>query len=182
MSLVCQNKKKHCKKCDKTKQRKSFYKASKTPDGLMLICKECSAKAAKEWRKNNKEAIKVKNQKRYYKDICATRSYNNGRKRKRKNYKYDFPEHYYSYQWHLTKIRQSLKNNDEKSKEILKCDILKFKEYITSIFEDGMSFENFGEWVLTHKQSISKDMTKEDTLSLFKLDNFTVRWRASKCQ
>lgn len=62
---------------------------------------------------------------------------------------------------------------------MLGCEITFFKEYIESLFEDGMSWDNHGEWELDHIIPCSSfNMNiKEDQKKCFHYTNIQPLWK-----
>lgn len=67
-------------------------------------------------------------------------------------------------------------NKRNKTEDILGCTIDEFKEYIEAKFEDGMNFENYGEWHLDHIKPLASAKTYEEVLELCKYTNFQPLW------
>lgn len=67
---------------------------------------------------------------------------------------------------------------------LLGCSIEHFKEHITGLFGEGMSWENFGEWELDHvKPCASFDMTNPaDVFACFHWTNFQPLWKSENRQ
>lgn len=63
-----------------------------------------------------------------------------------------------------------------KTQEILGCSFEFFKEYIESMFVEGMTWYNHGEWHLDHKIPISWSETEEDLIKLNHYTNFQPLW------
>ena len=63
-----------------------------------------------------------------------------------------------------------------KTVDILGCDMDFFMRYISSKFQKGMTFENYGEWHLDHIIPISEANTKEDIIRLNHYTNFQPLW------
>ena len=58
-------KSKVCTKCNKTKSLKNFYKNKTRKDGLNIWCKTCKGASAKEWYKQNKKSVSIRNKRNY---------------------------------------------------------------------------------------------------------------------
>jgi len=52
-----------CRKCKLEKDINEFSKKSETKDGKQSICKYCDKQKSKEWKKNNKEKVKLQRKK-----------------------------------------------------------------------------------------------------------------------
>jgi hypothetical protein len=66
----------------------------------------------------------------------------------------------------------------DKTKNILGCSLSEFKNYISSKFVDGMSFDNYGKWHLDHiKPCASFDLTcPVQQLACFHYSNLQPLW------
>jgi len=73
----------------------------------------------------------------------------------------------------LTKTGYSKKT---KTYEILGIDFNQFREYIENQFEEGMSWENYGEWHLDHKTPISWAKDESDAILLCHYTNYQPLW------
>jgi hypothetical protein len=73
----------------------------------------------------------------------------------------------------LTKTGYSKKT---KTYDILGIDFNQFREYIENQFEEGMSWENYGEWHLDHKTPISWAKDESDAISLCHYTNYQPLW------
>ena len=47
-------------------------------------------------------------------------------------------------------MRRNLKSKSKKTLEYLGCDIETYREYLEKQFDDGMTWENYGEWEIDH--------------------------------
>lgn len=68
-------------------------------------------------------------------------------------------------------------SKNSKTQQILGCSFDEFKLFIESKFEDGMSWDNYGDWYLDHKSPISFAKTEEDILKLNYYTNFQPLWK-----
>lgn len=64
----------------------------------------------------------------------------------------------------------------ERTEQILGCTIEEFRNYIESKFQEGMSFDNYGEWHLDHIKPLALADTKEDVIKLCHYTNFQPLW------
>lgn len=80
-----------------------------------------------------------------------------------------------------TRIRSAMKNNQKIGSAIrdLGCSINKFKLWIEMLWTDGMSWSNYGEWVLDHvKPLASFDLTDGDQfLEVCHFTNIQPMWK-----
>lgn len=77
-------------------------------------------------------------------------------------------------------IRLSIKNNGYKKKsrteEILGCSISEFRYYLESMFIDGMSWVNYGDWHLDHIVPVSWAKDESEIIKLNHYKNFQPLW------
>ena len=185
---------------DKIKEiNKEYYKAN--ADKLKEHAKEYYKDNAdklkeyyKEYRKNNADKIKER-QKKYQKtNADKLKEY---QKEYRKKYQKDNAHKIKEYKKNrlktdpIFKFKRRLYSNigktfkracngayvkKSKSLDILGCDMEFFMRYISSKFQKGMTFENYGEWHLDHIIPISKATTEEDIIRLNHYTNFQPLW------
>ena len=67
-------------------------------------------------------------------------------------------------------------SNESKTREVLGCSFGDFKNYLEAQFEDGMTWDNQGEWHLDHILPVSAAKTEEDILKLNHYTNFKPMW------
>jgi len=61
--------------------------------------------------------------------------------------------------------------------EFLGCTIDEFVVHIESQLTEGMSFENYGEWVLDHRRPLgAKGLTEEDIIERLEFTNVQPLW------
>ena len=64
----------------------------------------------------------------------------------------------------------------DKSENILGCTLQEFIEYLQSLFTDGMTLENHGEWHIDHKIPIASAKTEGDIIRLNHYSNLQPLW------
>ena len=131
------------------KSRKEHYKKNKDK----LIEKN------KEYRKNNKEKLKTLRRK------WESKKYkNDGFFRMKKNMR--------------NRIRDYIKgeNIGIRTKDIVGIDYNEFRDYISSMFTEGMTWENYGKWHLDHKVPLCSAKNKEELLLLNHYTNLQPLW------
>jgi polyribonucleotide nucleotidyltransferase len=188
-----------CKKCNEDKILSEFKPKKQCVDGYENICKECDKKYQKEYREKNKD--KIKNQrKRHYSENKAKI------KEKSKNYYYDnidvVKERISNYKKeNKDKINEYNRNYMNKNKHVrvwrnliyktieklgtkkenhtideLGYSALDLKNHIKSLFTDGMSWDNHGEWHVDHIKPISKFNEKTPIKEVNALNNLQPLW------
>ena len=79
----------------------------------------------------------------------------------------------------ISGFRRALNGKVAKSKktqQILGCTFPEFMKHIESLFQEGMSWDNHGEWHLDHIVPISTAKTEEDIFRLSHHSNFQPLW------
>ena len=61
--------------------------------------------------------------------------------------------------------------------KILGCDFQTFKSHIESYFQDGMSWDNYGEWVYDHHYPICLAENENDLMILNYYKNYRPLWK-----
>lgn len=166
-----------CTKCGKEKNINEFPKNSRSKDGFNCVCKICVNEINKKYRKDNHEKVKEARKAHYQANIEKMRlekiKYNDKTKEKKKAYDLIYRElnkdkiKKYKKDWELAnkdnpinkikknlrrRINHVLKNNKKSNTtfELIGCTPEFFKDYIASLFKDGMSWDNYGEWHIDH--------------------------------
>ena len=170
-----------CNKCKDTKSLDEFTKCKPCSSGYRNTCKICTrnymvkykgvnleklSDYAKEYRKknsdNNKEYLKVYNTKSEVKKK-KTEWYEENKHwlektEHRRQYRYEYNKNSITHKWRMV-LRNSLIRLD-KSKEGKTIDILGYsatdlKVHLESLFTDGMTWDNHGEWHIDHIKPVS---------------------------
>ena len=63
-----------------------------------------------------------------------------------------------------------------RTQEILGCSFEEFKIYIENLFQEGMSWENHGDWHLDHRTPVSWAKSESEVYDLNKYENFKPMW------
>lgn len=178
---------KKCKTCKDEKSINEFSKRKGSADGYRNDCKKCLRnkpkvkEAKKRYYQKYKNHIKAKSKKWYLEntEIALKRkkeySKNNRdliNEHKRKRYKSDIM---YKLGRKISGfILKALKRNGYTKKsrayEILGCSFEEFKFYIELQFQEGMTWENHGDWHLDHKIPIS---WADSELRIYELNHYT---------
>jgi hypothetical protein len=195
-----------CKKCNISKSLELFYKVSNSKDGLNSSCKDCiNEKNRLYYRENSNKIIdkkklysidnldRIKEYQFLYRilnkdKISKYRSenseyYKNWWKSNRdkasiydKRYNEKYP--------HVKICRNTLKScleriglkKDKSLIELLGYSSEDFKLHIESLFTNGMSWENWGDWHVDHKTPVSKFDKKVPVSTINSLDNLQPLW------
>jgi len=77
----------------------------------------------------------------------------------------------------LSSFKRNNLTKNSRTREILCCELDYFKPHIEVQFEEGMSWDNYGEWVLDHIIPISFAMTFEEVEQLCSYINYQPLWK-----
>lgn len=163
-----------CSKCGLYKPVSEFPKLKRNKDGLDSLCKKCRNLVNKNYREKNKEKVKKARKKYYEKNrqhILDQKTayflthkeekakYDKIYRQKNKN-KLKIQKNI----WAKNSLKHKIANNlrrrinhalkgENKSKNtlnLLGCSIEYLKEYLSYKFQNGMSWDNYGEWHIDH--------------------------------
>jgi hypothetical protein len=73
----------------------------------------------------------------------------------------------------LNRLNQTKNNSTVK---MLKYSALELKNHITSLFTEGMSWDNYGEWHIDHIIPLSSSKTEEEIYKLIHYTNLQPLW------
>jgi len=144
-----------CNMCGEEKSLECFGKCSHNKNGLQYNCKPChneynkrfrgnespekNSERCRRWRDNNREHLR-----KYHND----RYKNNPQRR--------------MYETLCKRMRQALKNanKSDSTMNLVGCDIDSLRLHLEKLFEDGMNWDNHGEWHIDHiRPCASFDLT-----------------------
>jgi hypothetical protein len=157
---------KRCSECHITKPYDMFYKQKSTASGYRSKCKSCTDKATTKYIKENREQVNAKAKEsrlrdpNYKEKAKAYREKNADRIRERnRTYQSERKKNDPTFRL-LHRLRCRVRDcirHDIKSaptRELLGCSPEFFKDYIESMFEEGMTWENYGHgkgcWHIDH--------------------------------
>lgn len=185
------------KVCSMCKIEKSFDEFGKNYDrssGIQSACKECKKIKRREYKKRNREIIN-KNQVEYKKKVKLNGGLlgrkvamsESEKKRRRSEYavKYHMErcdnDPLYKFKVSIRKNisglfkRRSIKKNS-KTEEIIGLSYEEFKKYIESLFQENMSWDNYGEWHIDHIIPVSSATCEEELIKLNHYTNLQPLW------
>lgn len=176
---------KKCNRCHEDKPFDQFHKNKKFADGYAHYCKICRSEYGKnssrkkeyykEWSEKNKDKNKIR-RKNYYEDNKDAIS-----EKHKKWYQDTKLERNKYYQKRRTdninvkikencsrRIRSAIKSaKTDKTLDLIGCSIGFLKSYLEDKFQDGMSWDNYGEWHIDHiKPCSSFDLSDVDQQKL----------------
>jgi len=195
-----------CKKCNILKETEFFSKVSNSKDGLNSSCKECvNEKNRLYYSKNSKKIIskkkeytmdnldKVKEYQIEYRILNKDKisKYREENSEYYKNWWKDnrdkaslYDKRYNEKYTHVRICRNTLKScleriglkKDKHLTDLLGYSLEDFKLHIESLFVDGMSWENWGDWHAYHKIPVSKFDKEVPVSTINSLDNLQPLW------
>jgi hypothetical protein len=160
---------KTCSKCKQQKSLDMFYKLAKAKDGLSYWCKECWHKEKEAHRLTHKEDYNRRN--REYRSRHPDRIYEIKRSSylKRREYYLAQNKEYNKNRYKIDIKFRIAKNLRERmrlalhgavkggtTKDLIGLGWLELRCYIESLFGDGMSWDNYGEWHIDHIKPCSR--------------------------
>lgn len=168
----------------KEKSKKYYYE---NHDKIKVYLKSDSRKKSKrEYYDRNKGKVKEKSSKYYYDNIEKV---SNRNKEYRKTDKYKKSRSVYIKNWsksnkHIITWRQLLyralsyigKNKENKTIKYLKYSAIDLKIHIENLFEEGMNWENHGEWHIDHIKPISSFDIDSEPSEINALSNLRPLW------
>jgi hypothetical protein len=181
---------------DRIKKNKARYRA-KNSEKIKKSAKEYYEKNSdarlaysKEYRNKNRELINERARERWNmndKNLNKQREYRTKNKLKVNELakKYQKEKRLNPVNKTIMNISRSIRSGltyisetkSSKTNDILGCSINEFKNYLSSKFVNGMSFDNYGEWHLDHIIPISFGRTKEEIIQLNHYTNFQPLWK-----
>ena len=163
-----------CSKCNKEKLISEFPKCSRNKDGLDTHCKECRNLVNKNYRDNNKNSFSNMRRKHYAKNRVRLLEQKSIYAAEHKQQKAEYDKQYrqrnkkriraYQGEWNKKSIKHKIVRNlrrrvhhalkgetkSESTLSLLGCSINYLKEYLESKFQQGMTWDNYGEWHIDH--------------------------------
>ena len=149
---------KRCAKCGIEKLPDAFYKHERNRDGLQSYCKTCKQKLMRVWREKNSDHMKKQHQ--HYRETHREerREYNRQWRQKNRGYWRGYQNRRlhedlnYRLQNYISRaIRRAIKKNRKSAFNILGYTVEELRQHLESLFQPGMSWENYGtEWHIDH--------------------------------
>jgi hypothetical protein len=159
---------KKCVKCEIIKSIDDFNKQKEGKYGVRSYCKECQKVMRREYYSNNKE---------------FENNYQINYRKKNPNYNKDWQKNkrendvMFRLCGNLrARICNIIKNKTSKTLDSIGLDIEEFKKFIESKFQDGMCWENYGEWHVDHIIPLSNGKNIEEILKLNHYTNLQPLW------
>jgi hypothetical protein len=172
-----------CSKCKVEKPCNLFYVKKAIKGGLDSSCKECknqyyyTNKVNRRQYLNDKKDDISKKKKDYYlsnkkKFDDYAREYIKNRLKKDSLFRL-IANLRYSVRFYCKAIRA---NKTTRTKDMLGLDLSTFKSYMESKFQDGMTWENYGQWHVDHIKPISLARNEKEIIELNHYTNLQPLW------
>lgn len=168
---------KQCTRCGVVKSVECFGNNKNTRDGLQCACKSCDS----EYYRANREKYKKRYESKRDDLIEYQKQWNAENKSKRvalkKSFRYRLIKN--AYNRYNDKMREKGIPVDLPFEEILGCSYCKFLDHLRSLYQPGMTDDNYGEWEMDHIYPIySFDLTdKKQQLKCFHFTNIQPLWK-----
>jgi hypothetical protein len=142
-----------CTKCLVEKSLDDFNPAKDKPLGRTSHCKTCRNENAKRYHKH-----RYHNDKSYrLRMIKNTKSYSERPENKIKRVKNQKERKLQDINYHLLCVLRvrlwnalKAKGKSKRTKDLLGCSVSDLKRYLESLFQNGMSWDNYGDWHIDH--------------------------------
>jgi hypothetical protein len=146
-----------CSICKIEKTYEDFFNDKRAKSGKQSRCKQCDCKKAEKWRNQNLEYFN-----KYYKS----------KRNSDPLYKLT----------HNLRVRIGVYCKSigiakkTKTQQVIGIEPTGFKSYMESKFQDGMSWENYGQWHVDHIKPISLATTEQEIIELNHYTNLQPLW------
>ena len=191
-----------CSKCGIEKEVCQFHKWKYGPDGYKRECKECRKLETKTYYSNNNEKVKLRVNKYrksnpdkvkevrtriYERDreriLMVNKLYRENNREKRNEYtrnrKSTDPifklKHLMNSRMRIFMRSRNIKKHN-KTFDIIGCTPNELKEHIQTQFNDGMSWDNQGEWHIDHIIPLSSGKNEDEIIRLCHYTNLQPLW------
>lgn len=178
-----------CRVCNVEKPLTPEYynKRKDSSDGYSNDCRKCRLEYKKKYRSENKESLKEKRKELYWNNKeHELKKSSEWKKNNRDRINYNKRERLKSdplFNMEV-KIRKTICNSfkrrgwdkTSKTQKILGCNFPEFKIHIEGLFQEGMSFNNHGEWHYDHIVPLSTATCEDDIIRLNHYTNIQPLW------
>jgi len=166
---------KKCSKCNIEKDLSEFNSRKGIKDGKRPECKICGKQVRKVYYERPEIKTKYKTSKCEYNKINSDKVKSRRNRWFRKKTETDI----------LFRLRRNLRNRIYKfigkssirTKDIVGIESNELKNYLENQFNDGMCWENYGEWQIDHIIPLSSAITEEEIYKLCHYTNLQPLWK-----
>lgn len=175
---------KSCTKCNKNKELSEFYKRKNYKNELSCQCKQCDKEYSSKYKQNKKYK---EYQKIYY--LKNKGRWKKGKINKETRRKYELKQWKINIKFKLsktlrTRLREAIRKNFKRGSAIkdLGCSIEHLKNHLESLFQSGMTWNNYGikegQWSIDHIIPLSRvDLTnRQEFLKVNNFNNLRPMW------
>ena len=151
---------KFCTKCGEYKSFDNYYYNNKGIYKLTSHCKECIYVYSKKYRKNNKKQIKKRRREHYLKNkkLGKIKKWRTNWEENNPEYSKIYSENYRNIEHnriannYRSRLFNALKNNikSKSTENLIGCSYQELKKHLEDQFEEGMNWDNYGEWHVDH--------------------------------
>jgi hypothetical protein len=176
--------KKYCPNCDSVKAFDLFGLNKSTNDGHQRSCKSCKSIRDKEYRQSLKSKGIYKESKRneYLRNKETYKTYSKNRVRDyKKEYIDEQSDELRKFKSNVRKrVNQAFKvrswRKNSSNIALLGCSFEEAKSHIESLWVDGMTWDNYGEWHIDHIIPLVTANNIEEINKLFHYSNLQPLW------
>lgn len=189
---------KKCRKCNQVKQYTDFWVDKRLSSGRMASCKECLNSLQKmRYKEKNKNRISKKPRKKTPEELKEyRRKWYSENKDRYKEYRKKYCKNRNKWQQERTKnntlfrmrrnisgyMRRIIKSNgkikSQKMEQILGIKFKEYTEYLESLFEEGMNWDNWSVdgWHIDHITPLCSATNEKELLDLLHYSNTRPLW------
>ena len=181
---------KQCNVCKETKDISDFHKKTASTDGYNGLCKVCAIARAKVQAKKHEARVKA------YRDVYEKTKRKQSRaayvaantetiRAKARNYLAKRLATDASYRTRVRlrarfqKAKKKIVGESKRTMQYVGCSVPQVREWLSSQFDQGMSWNNFGEWQIDHVLPVSLfDLAQKDACRVcFHWTNLQPLWK-----
>lgn len=197
---------KKCTKCEKEQPLSQYHNDKTKKDGKVGTCKSCKAEYRREYYKGNSDKLKAYSYSYYHENKDEVRdkakkryieNIEDYRKRRKAQYWAAHEDNIRkSSEYHLQRLKDDSfyrfvarcrkrvwaafneggYSKKTKTFELIGCTQDEVRRYVEDQFEEGMSWDNYGEWHLDHKIPLSSAENEEEIALLCHYLNLQPLW------
>jgi hypothetical protein len=172
-----------CTICKVEKSYEDFFKDKAFKDGKQSRCKKCDYRRQVEWKQKNKERAREYNKKSYQLNPEKFKTYSKKWADKNKGYHKNRMKSepllrlVHNMRNRVSSYCKSIRaNKTTRTKEMLGLNLADFKSYMESKFQEGMTWDNYGQWHVDHIKPLSLATTEQQVMELNHYTNLQPLW------
>ena len=171
---------KECTRCKNIKNTTEFRKRAELLDGLSSWCKTCHKQHKEKNKQKESEANRlwyINNSEHARKTSKNYKKINQAQILLKNNKKYKEDKLFKLKKVLSSRLRSYTNGASNKIDENLGCSIEEFKFYLESQFQDGMNWDNHGEWHIDHICPCAQAQNELELLKLQHYSNLRPIWK-----